>query len=103
MGGPSSSFGIWHEQKDLVKELAAKYDVKIVRIHTHIGSGSDPDVWQSVAGMSLDLVREFPDVTTLNLGGGYKVSCKRLRPEGFLIYRITLLLFVRSLFNRCNV
>lgn len=27
-----------------------------------------------VSGMSLDLVRQFPDVTTLNLGGGYKVG-----------------------------
>lgn len=26
-----------------------------------------------VSGMSLDLVRKFPTVTTLNLGGGYKV------------------------------
>ena len=45
-----------------------------MRIHTHIGSGSDPAVWQHVAHMSLDIVRQFPDVTTLNLGGGYKVG-----------------------------
>jgi len=46
----------------------------VERIHTHIGSGSDPDVWQRVAGMSLDLVRRFPDAHTLDLGGGYKVG-----------------------------
>jgi len=45
-----------------------------VRIHTHIGSGSDPAVWQRVALLSLAMVREFPDVTTLNLGGGFKVG-----------------------------
>jgi diaminopimelate decarboxylase len=45
-----------------------------VRIHTHIGSGSDPAVWQRVSGLSIDLCRKFPDVTTLNLGGGYKVG-----------------------------
>jgi diaminopimelate decarboxylase len=52
----------------------AKYGLKIVRIHTHIGSGSDPVIWQNVAGMSLNLVEQFPDVITLNLGGGYKVG-----------------------------
>ena len=46
--------------------------MKVDRIHTHIGSGSDPEVWKKVAGMSLDIVRSFPTVKTLNLGGGYK-------------------------------
>jgi diaminopimelate decarboxylase len=33
-----------------------------------------PAVWMKVSGMSLDLCREFPSVTALNLGGGYKVG-----------------------------
>jgi len=74
VGGPSASFGIWHELKPQVKEIVAKYNIQVTRIHTHIGSGSDPSIWQNVAGMSLDLVKEFPEVKTLNLGGGYKVG-----------------------------
>lgn len=74
VGGPSSSFGIWHEWIDEVKELVERFRLKPERIHTHIGSGSDPLVWQNVSAMSLDLVRQFPSVTTLNLGGGYKVA-----------------------------
>lgn len=74
VGGPTASFGIWHEYQGKVKEVAAKYNLKINRIHTHIGSGSDPEVWMSVSRMSLALVRNFPDVTTLNLGGGFKVG-----------------------------
>jgi diaminopimelate decarboxylase len=74
VGGPASSFGIWHEWIDQVKALAERYELKVVRIHTHIGSGSDPLVWQKISGMSLDLVRQFPDVVALNLGGGYKVA-----------------------------
>jgi len=74
VGGPSSSFGIWHEQKDQVKEIVAKYGLTVVKIHTHIGSGSDPDVWQAVSALSLALVAEFPTATTLNLGGGFKVG-----------------------------
>lgn len=74
VGGPASSFGIWHESMDTAKALVAKYKLKVIRIHTHIGSGSDPAVWQHTSNISLNLVREFPEVTTLNLGGGYKVG-----------------------------
>lgn len=68
VGGPSSSFGIWYELKNEVKKIAEKYNLTIMRIHTHIGSGSDPVIWQQVAKSSLSLVEEFPLVTTLNLG-----------------------------------
>jgi len=74
VGGPASSFGIWHEYADQAAEIAAEFDLTVERIHTHIGSGSDPAVWQRVAGMSLDLVRRFPDAHTLDLGGGFKVG-----------------------------
>jgi len=74
VGGPASSFGIWFELLPEVQDLAAKYDLHVERIHTHIGSGSDPAVWQKVSTMSLDLCRQFPEVVTLNLGGGYKVG-----------------------------
>ena len=74
VGGPSSSFGIWHHWIPQIKAILKKYDLTAVRIHTHIGSGSDPDVWLKVAKMNFDIVRQFPDVTTLNLGGGFKVG-----------------------------
>lgn len=57
VGGPSSAFGIWHELLQEVKGVVAKHKLQVVRIHTHIGSGSDPDVWQNVATLSLNLVR----------------------------------------------
>jgi diaminopimelate decarboxylase len=74
VGGPSSSFGIWYELMPEVKAIVEKYNLNVVRVHTHIGSGSDPAVWQKVSGDSINLCREFPSVTTLNLGGGYKVG-----------------------------
>ena len=74
VGGPASSFGIWHEWIDQAQALADQYQLTVSRIHTHIGSGSDPAVWQKISVMSLDLVRQFPTVNTLNLGGGYKVA-----------------------------
>merc|ERR1719486_1697993 len=55
VGGPASSFGIWHELMPQVKEILAKHDLKPWRVHTHIGSGSDPAVWTRVADLSLGL------------------------------------------------
>ncbi|TGK54831.1 diaminopimelate decarboxylase [Leptospira wolffii] len=74
VGGKTSSFGIWHEEIGKVKEILEKYKLKLVRVHTHIGSGSDPEVWKAVAHYTLEIVDRFPDVRTVNLGGGFKVG-----------------------------
>ena len=74
VGGPASSFGIWKDYIPQIMETAARHGLKIVRIHTHIGSGSDPLVWRKVAEMSLGTAELFPDAVTLNMGGGYKVA-----------------------------
>ena len=76
VGGPSSSFGIWHElvEDGTVPSIVSKYGLVVERIHTHIGSGSDPDVWQQVASKSLSFCKVWGTVETLNLGGGYKVG-----------------------------
>jgi diaminopimelate decarboxylase len=73
-GGPAASFGIWHEYLGRVRETASQHGLRIVGLHTHIGSGSDPAIWKRVARMSLDIAAELPEVTTLNLGGGFKVA-----------------------------
>lgn len=74
VGGPSSSFGIWKDQLNQARVLAQKYGLRITRLHTHIGSGSDPAVWVKVANMSLVIAKQLPDVTLLNLGGGLRVG-----------------------------
>jgi diaminopimelate decarboxylase len=74
VGGPSASFGIWHEQLDQVLATAARHDLTITRMHTHIGSGSDPDAWLACANISLGIVARLPDVCLLSLGGGFKVA-----------------------------
>merc|ERR1712127_839690 len=76
VGGPASSFGIWHEQvtDGTVPSIVEKYGLEVERIHTHIGSGSDPAIWQSVAKKSLSFCAIWDTVTALNLGGGYKVG-----------------------------
>ena len=74
VGGPASSFGIWYDYFDEIKAIAKKYDLVIDTLHTHIGSGSDPAVWEKVTKMNLDAVKAFPNVTTLNMGGGFKIG-----------------------------
>lgn len=74
VGGETSSFGIWHGYIDKIIAIAKQFNLTICRIHTHIGSGSDPKIWQKVAKKSIGLLTYFPEAKILNLGGGYKIS-----------------------------
>jgi len=74
VGGPASSFGIWNEYVDTTIEIVKEYDLDVFRIHSHIGSGSDPEVWVRVVAMNLSIVERFEGASRLNLGGGYKVG-----------------------------
>jgi diaminopimelate decarboxylase len=73
-GGPAASFGIWHEHLDDVFALQRTHRLRITRMHTHIGSGSDPEVWHRCAQLSLDIAPRLPEVDTVCLGGGFKVG-----------------------------
>ena len=73
-GGPSASFGIWHEHLDEALQVQREYGLRVTRMHTHIGSGSDPEVWNRCARMSLAIVPSLPEVEILSLGGGFKVG-----------------------------
>ena len=73
-GGPASSFGIWHEYAGEVRAIAARHGLRLRRLHSHVGSGTDPEVWKRCARMTLDLVAGFPEVASVNLGGGFKVG-----------------------------
>jgi diaminopimelate decarboxylase len=73
-GGPAASFGIWHEYLEDVKTIAKRHDIRLRRLHTHIGSGTDPEVWKRVTRMTLDLAAKLSEVRIVNLGGGFKVG-----------------------------
>ena len=73
-GGPAASFGIWHEYLEDVKTLAKRYDLRLTRLHSHIGSGTDPEVWKRCTRMTLDLAARLPEIRSINLGGGFKVG-----------------------------
>lgn len=74
VGGPSASFGIWHEHLDEVFAVQREHGLRVVRMHTHIGSGADPEVWSHCAEMSLEIAARLPEAQNLSLGGGFKVA-----------------------------
>lgn len=77
--GHAASFGLWHEYVLDALAYARKHKLVINRLHTHIGSGADPAVWGKAIDTSLAIAELMPDVTTLDMGGGYKV--KRAKGE----------------------
>lgn len=73
-GGVNSSFGLWHEYLDDAHQIANKNNVRISRLHIHYGSGADPSIWGGVMDVALEAAGQLPDVTNLNVGGGFKVK-----------------------------
>jgi diaminopimelate decarboxylase len=73
-GGPASSFGIWHEYLEDVRAVAQRHGLRITRLHSHVGSGTDPEVWKRCSRMTLELAAKLAEVGTVNLGGGFKVG-----------------------------
>jgi diaminopimelate decarboxylase len=72
--GPAASFGIWHDYVPQALDIATHHALKITRLHTHVGSGSDWRVWQKAAQLTLGIARDLPDVEIVNLGGGYRID-----------------------------
>ncbi len=74
VGGPSSSFGIWHEALDEIEAVRAAHNLRITGMHTHVGSGGDPEVWKKCVRLTLGVAALLPEVTRVSLGGGFKVA-----------------------------
>jgi diaminopimelate decarboxylase len=74
VGGPAASFGVWIDAIDTAIEIAEIYQLRITKLHSHIGSGAESELWLAASKAALSLLDKFPDVDTLNLGGGFKVK-----------------------------
>lgn len=73
-GGANSGFGLWNAYVPEALALTHGSGVKINRLHVHIGSGADPAVWQKTIQVALEIAAIMPDVTSLDIGGGFKVA-----------------------------
>ncbi len=70
-GGPESKFGIYFDKIDKIKSLASKYDLKIVGIHSHIGSGIlEVDEFIKAIDIILGAAQHFKTLEFIDFGGG---------------------------------
>ena len=100
-GGPNSSFGLWfaymnHEALEITQAAG----IKITRLHIHYGSGADPAIWGDVMDMAIAMAALLPDVTILNVGGGFKV--KRYAGENEVDMNKIAAIFTSKLINFAN-
>lgn len=73
-GWSSSSFGIWYQQLDQIKDLAASFWLKIVKIHSHIWSENGVESWSKATRKVLEIAEQFPEVTTINMWWWFKMA-----------------------------
>jgi diaminopimelate decarboxylase len=73
-GHEKSKFGIPIEQVDKILALVNQHNLFICGLHVHTGSEiKDVSVFMKVSDIFFDLIPHFPEVTYLDLGGGFKV------------------------------
>lgn len=87
-GGETSKHGIWHTEVQNALEVIARYNLDLVGIHMHIGSGADYDHLAQVGNAMVDLIRrEGLDVHAVSAGGGlsvpYKPADQPIDPENY--------------------
>jgi len=78
-GGDLAKFGILMQDVDKVVDIARQYDLHIVGLHEHTGSGLQhtESVFQSMKNlMGLAGRERFPELEFLDFGGGFKVPYK---------------------------
>lgn len=77
VGHKYSKFGISVDQVDEIKQIVQQYNIKINGLHIHTGSDiKEPEVFMQSARILFELALQFPDLTFLNFGGGFKVAYK---------------------------
>lgn len=76
-GHNKSKFGIPVEQLDELLQLIKQYDIAIHNLHIHTGSDiKDADIFVKGIEVLFDLIPHFPQLKSIDLGGGFKVPYK---------------------------
>ena len=76
-GHSGSKFGIPLEQVEQIREVVSETGVVIRGLHLHTGSDiKDVDVFMNGVELLLKLTGRFPNLDSLDLGGGFKVAYK---------------------------
>jgi diaminopimelate decarboxylase len=73
-GHEKSKFGIPIEQLDFLRKIVAENNIRIKTLHIHTGSDiKDADVFVHGIKVLSEIVKYFPDLEVIDLGGGFKV------------------------------
>ena len=73
-GGETSKFGIYHNRIEQALEIVREYDLNLVGIHSHIGSGIlEIDTFIDVMDIVFQAARQVPDLDFIDFGGGIGV------------------------------
>lgn len=76
-GHDRSKFGIPVEDLPRIIDLVAQYKLHITNLHIHTGSEiKDADVFVRGIEVLFDLIPHFPELKSVDLGGGFKVPYK---------------------------
>ncbi len=80
--GKKTKFAIAEADIDKIFEIAKKYDLKIVGINQHIGSGFlDPQPYLDAVANLLRIADRFADLEFIDFGGGYGIPYHKLSDE----------------------
>ena len=72
--GAHAKFGVPMAQVEQFARLAERHGVSVIGLHAHSGSGIfDADNWGQVARRLLELAQRFPQLATIDVGGGLGV------------------------------
>ena len=73
-GGENSKHGIWHADLPQALEMIQRYNLHLVGIHMHIGSGVDYGHLERVCGAMVQQVIDFgQDLEAISAGGGLSI------------------------------
>src|SRR5690606_8991303 len=73
-GGENSKHGIWYADMPAALEVLQRYNLKLVGIHMHIGSGVDYGHLEEVCGAMVRQVIDFgQDLEAISAGGGLSI------------------------------
>jgi diaminopimelate decarboxylase len=73
-GHEQSKFGIPIEQMPAILDIVHRYNLHIRGLHIHTGSEiKDVKIFLQGAQLLLDLMDQFPELSCIDLGGGFKV------------------------------
>lgn len=80
--GASSKFGIPIIELDTIKEQLKLYNIEVIGLHAHAGSGIlSNEHWAEHAKLLSSIAQGFPAVKYLNLGGGFGIKEKESQNE----------------------